>query len=175
VEKSVSALGSDQYFPAFLSAASIVRSGGSRDNGASSSGTAPWAAYHPATLSFFASMTIARRRPRPRPLGNPCPPPAEVVRQCPALALPMYGQARQAEARHVMPCQHAPYDLWCPRIINRRGAQAVEPENRLVIGIVNRKESFRAAQLMAPARVTAHEFIQGHFAAIETLPDRASC
>src|ERR1700693_2809691 len=45
------------YLPAFLRAASIVASGNTKVNGASSSVTAPYPAYHPATLSFFASIT----------------------------------------------------------------------------------------------------------------------
>ena len=69
-----------------------------------------------------------------------------------------------------MACQPAPYDLRRPGIVNRGGAQAVEAENGFVVGIVNRKERFRAAQLVALAGVTAQEFIQRFFAAVERFP-----
>ena len=51
--------------------------------------------------------------------------------------------------------QPAPYDLRRLSIVNRGGTQTVEAENRLVVGIVNRKEGFRAAQLVALAGVAA--------------------
>src|SRR5208283_1223129 len=60
-----------QVRPAASSAASRVRSGSTSDRGASSSGTAPYPAYHCATRSFFASIksatpptSVAARRQR---------------------------------------------------------------------------------------------------------------
>ena len=47
----------------------------------------------------------------------------------------------------------APYDLRRPGIFNRSGAQTIEAENGFVVGIVNRKEGFRTAQLVALASV----------------------
>ena len=55
-------------------------------------------------------------------------------------------------------------------MVNRRGAQAIEAENGFVVCIVNRKERFRAAQLVALAGVTAQEFIQGFLATVECFP-----
>jgi len=63
--------------------------------------------------------------------------------------------------------QAAPYDLRRLGIVNRCGAQAVEAEEGFVVGIVNRKERLRAAQFVAPAGITAREFTQRFFAAVE--------
>jgi len=62
-----------------------------------------------------------------------------------------------------------PYDLRRPRILNRSGAQAVEAENGRAVGIVNREKSFRAPAIVALTGITAQEFIQCFFAAIESL------
>ena len=69
-----------------------------------------------------------------------------------------------------MACQPAPYDLRRSGIVNRGWAQTIEAENGLVVRIVDRKECFRAAQLVALAGVTAQEFIQRFFAAVERFP-----
>src|ERR1700683_3924193 len=69
-----------------------------------------------------------------------------------------------------MACQPATCDLWSAGIAHRRRAQAIEAENGFVIGILNREESFRTAPLMALASVTAQEFVQRLFAAIERFP-----
>jgi hypothetical protein len=82
----------------------------------------------------------------------------------------IHSQARLAEAWHVIACQPAPYDLRRPGIVKRRGAQTIEAQNGFVVGIVNRKESFRAAPLVALAGVTAQEFIQRFLAAFERFP-----
>ena len=42
--------------------------------------------------------------------------------------------------------------------------------NGFVVGIVNRKKRFRTAQLVALAGVTAQEFSQRFFAAVERFP-----
>src|ERR1017187_5782415 len=42
--------------------------------------------------------------------------------------------------------------------------------NGFVVGIVNRKKRFRTAQIVALAGVTAQEFSQRFFAAVERLP-----
>jgi hypothetical protein len=82
----------------------------------------------------------------------------------------IHGQTGEAEARHVMARQSAPYDLRRPGIVNRSRTQTVEPENGSLVGIVNRKECLRAAQLVALAGIAAQEFIQRFFAAIERVP-----
>jgi len=69
-----------------------------------------------------------------------------------------------------MVSQPAPYDLRGAGIFNRSGAQAVETENGSVVGVVDRKECFRAAQLVALTGVTAQEFVQRFFAAVEGFP-----
>jgi hypothetical protein len=66
-----------------------------------------------------------------------------------------------------MPRHPSPYDLGCASIRNRSRAQAVKPENEFVIGIFNRKESFRGSQVVIFARITPQEVIQRFFAAIE--------
>src|SRR5208283_2038621 len=79
----------------------------------------------------------------------------------------IHSQAGQAEARHLMPCQPASHHLRRPRVINRGGAQTIEAENGLAVGIVNRQEGFRAAPLVALAGVTAQVFTQRFVAAVE--------
>jgi hypothetical protein len=69
-----------------------------------------------------------------------------------------------------MACQPAPYDLRRPGIVDRGRAQTTEDENGFVVGIVYREERFRIAQLAALAGVTAQEFIQRFFPAVERLP-----
>lgn len=76
-------------------------------------------------------------------------------------------QARQAEARYIIVCQPAPYDLRCPGIVNRGWTQTIEAENSFVAGVVDRKERFCTAPVVALAGVTAQEFIQRFFAAVE--------
>ena len=70
----------------------------------------------------------------------------------------------------VIACQSAAYDFRRTGIVNRCGAQAIAAENGFAAGIVNGKESFRAAPLVALAGVTAQEFIQRFFAAVERFP-----
>lgn len=86
----------------------------------------------------------------------------------------IHSQARQAETRHIMAGkmarQPAPYDLRRPGIVNRGWAQAVEAKNGFVVGTVNRKKCFRTTQLMALPGVTAQEFVQCCFAAVERFP-----
>jgi len=69
-----------------------------------------------------------------------------------------------------MACQPSPHDLRRTGIVNRGGAQAVETQNGFVVGIIDRKKCFRAAELVAFAGITAQEFIQRFFAAIERFP-----
>ena len=69
-----------------------------------------------------------------------------------------------------MASQPAPYDLRRAGIFNRSGAQAVETENGFVAGIADRKECFRAAQLVALAGETAQGSVQRFFAAVEGFP-----
>jgi hypothetical protein len=71
-------------------------------------------------------------------------------------------------------CVAAPYDLRRSGIFDRGWAQTIEAENGFVVGIVNRRERFRAAQLVALAGVTAQEFIQRFFAAVGALRDHVS-
>src|SRR5260370_31402539 len=55
-------------------------------------------------------------------------------------------------------------------ICNRGRAQAVVSENRVVVGIVDRKEGLCAAQFVALPGIALQELIQGGFAAVEGLP-----
>src|SRR4029077_1545220 len=64
----------------------------------------------------------------------------------------------------------AAYDLRRAGMVNRCGAQTIEAENGFVIGVVNRKESLRAAQLVVFAGITTQEFIQRFFSAVEGFP-----
>src|SRR5712691_1406940 len=81
----------------------------------------------------------------------------------------IHSEARQAEAWHVMTRQPAPYNLRRPGIVNRDGAQTIKSENGFA-GIVNRKESFRAAAFVTLAGVTAQEFVERFVTAVETFP-----
>jgi hypothetical protein len=83
------------------------------------------------------------------------------------LQIAMHRQARQAETRHVVTSQSTPNDLRRLRIVNRSRAQAIEAENGLAIGIVHRKECFRATQIVALAGVALQKLVQRWFAAIE--------
>src|ERR1017187_7954095 len=92
----------------------------------------------------------------------------------------VHRQARQAETRHVMASQPTTYGLWRTAIFNRSGAQAVEAENRLAVGIVNRQECFRAATIVTLPGVTPQKFVERFFTAVERLPvvspaDRLFC
>ncbi len=82
----------------------------------------------------------------------------------------IHSQTRQAESRHIVTCQPSAYDLRSPGIVDRSRAQAVEAENGFVIGIVNGKERFRPAQVVALACITAQELIQRFLAADEPFP-----
>ena len=66
-----------------------------------------------------------------------------------------------------MSCEPAPYDVRRPGIVNRGWTQAIEGENGFVVSIVNRKKCFRAAPVVALASVSAQEFIERFFAAVE--------
>jgi hypothetical protein len=100
-------------------------------------------------------------------------------RSCPPSPCPfsLRCTARRAsrKPRHVMASQTAPNRLRRAGVFNRGGAQAVEAKNGLVVGIVNRQECFRAAQLVTPAGVTAAEIRLALLRRSRMLPERISC
>ena len=166
-----------QYVPAFLSAASTVASGSSKVNGASSRRHGAIAGI-PSCDSFILGVDDQHDAADLRCGQQAASACREQKLSADSLALQsaIHSQARQAEARHIMACQPAPYDLRRLGVVDRCGAQTVEAENGFIAGVigvitgVNRKKSFRAAPFVALAGVTAQEFVQRFFAAFETFP-----
>src|SRR4051794_2622260 len=81
----------------------------------------------------------------------------------------VYGQARKPEARNIVSRKATPHDLRRPLIGDGCGSQTVEAEYS-VVGIIDRKEGFRAALRVALARIPAQEIVQVVVAAIKGVP-----
>lgn len=93
----------------------------------------------------------------------------ELPAQSVSLKSAIYGQAPEAEARHVMPRKSAFYDLRRPGIVNRRRTQTIKAENGF-IAIADGEKSFRAASFVTLSGITAQEFVQRLITAIERFP-----
>ena len=81
----------------------------------------------------------------------------------------VHRQARQAESGNVMPRQPSTENRWCPSIVNGCRTQAIEAENGFLVGIVDGKEGFCPAQLVALPGISAQKFVQRLFAAVERI------
>src|ERR1035437_4727478 len=66
--------------------------------------------------------------------------------------------------------QPAPDKLRRAGIRNRSGTQAIVAENRLAVGVVDRKKGLCAAHFVALTGVALQEFVQRRIAAVEGLP-----
>src|ERR1035437_685097 len=69
-----------------------------------------------------------------------------------------------------MTAQPAPDKLRRAGIRNRGGTQAIVAENRLAVGVVDRKKGLCAAHFVVLTGVAPQEFVQRRFAAVEGLP-----